>query len=73
VTLIDEVKARSELPRPAAARMIRETAGISRQRLGAELGVTRMTVARWENGQRRPRGQHLLAYAQLLNELKAVA
>ena len=73
MTLLEEVKARGELPPFAVARMIREAAEISQQRLGAEVGVTRMTVARWENGSRRPRGAHLLAYSRLLRELREVA
>jgi transcriptional regulator with XRE-family HTH domain len=35
-----------------------------------ELGVHRVTVARWEAGRRRPRGQLLHAYAQLLDALQ---
>jgi hypothetical protein len=35
-----------------------------------ELGVHRVTVARWEAGLRRPRGRLLHAYATLLDALQ---
>jgi DNA-binding transcriptional regulator YiaG len=53
--------------------MIRVTAGVSQKRLGAELGVHRITVARWEDGTRTPRGITRAAYADLLNQLRELA
>lgn len=54
--------------------MIRIAAGVSQQRMATELGVHRMTLLRWENGTRRPRGDARVNYAQLLAELqKAIA
>ena len=63
--LIDEVRRARSLPRPAMARAIRESAGVSQARLAAELGVHRMTVARWESGARSPRSDQRTAYAAL--------
>jgi DNA-binding transcriptional regulator YiaG len=58
------------LPSPALARAIRNEAGVSQARLAEELGVHRVTVARWEIGSRRPRGRLRLAYVDVLEELQ---
>lgn len=72
MTLIDEVRRARTLPPPHAARQIRLAAGVSQERLAAELGVHRMTVVRWETGERAPRGLQRAAYAQLLGDLQSV-
>jgi transcriptional regulator with XRE-family HTH domain len=69
--LIQEVRRSRALPRPALARAIREAAGVSQTRLAAELGVHRMTIARWEAGTRSPRNSQRAAYAKVLAELQA--
>ena len=61
------------LPPPHLAKAIREAAGVSQQRLADELGVHRVSVARWELGQRRPRGRLLVSYADLLDALRQEA
>jgi DNA-binding transcriptional regulator YiaG len=71
MTLTEEVLNRRTLPEPAEARAIRERAGVTQARLASELGVSAVTISRWECGQRQPRGQHRDAYARLLRELKA--
>ncbi len=53
------------------AKLVREAAGVSQQRLADELGVDRVTVARWELGQRLPHGQLLIKYMTLLDGLRA--
>jgi transcriptional regulator with XRE-family HTH domain len=68
--LLEEVRTALRLPPPTRAREIRMAAGISQQRLADELGVDRVTVARWELGDRRPRGQLLMRYARVLIELQ---
>lgn len=68
--LVGEVQAARCLPPPRLAREIRAAAGVSQARLADELGVQRVTVARWETGARRPRGANLLAYVSLLEELR---
>lgn len=70
--LMERLRSRPQLPSPAAARAIREAAEISQQALAEELGVHRVTVARWEAGQRRPRGSRRVAYAGLLEQLRRV-
>lgn len=43
---------------------------MTQDRLATELGVNRVTVARWELGEREPRGNLRLAYAELLRQLQ---
>lgn len=43
---------------------------MSQDRLAAELGVHRVTVARWESGERRPRAEMRRRYADLLAALE---
>ena len=70
MTLIDEINTKRRAPSPALAREIRRAAGISQARLAAELGVSTVTVCRWEGGSRRPRGPMLLAYVTLLEQIR---
>ena len=67
-SLADEVRA-AKLPSPAMARAIREAAGVAQARLARELKVHRLTVSRWETGERHPRGPNRASYAALLHEL----
>lgn len=71
MSLLDEVRQAKKLPSPQTARMIRIAAGVTQERLARELGVHRMTIQRWETGERRPSGVHRATYAQLLDELRA--
>jgi transcriptional regulator with XRE-family HTH domain len=70
MSLLDDVRVIQRLPSPAKARAIREAAGISQERLAEEVGVHRVTVARWELGERHPRGRSKIAYAELLESLR---
>lgn len=70
VTLADEVRLMAGLPAPPARAAIRRRARVTHERLAAELGVHRLTVIRWENGTREPRGDRRLRYARLLAELR---
>lgn len=69
MNVIDETRARRELPAPTLARAIREAAGVSQSAVARGLGVTRMTVCRWESGRCRPSIEHLAAYAEILRAL----
>lgn len=69
IDIATEVRARRRLPTPSMRRAIRESAGVSQLRVASSLGVTRMTVSRWESGIREPRGEHLVSYVALLDEL----
>ena len=73
MTLLDEVRQAKKLPPPSTARLIRVAAGVSQERLAQELGVHRMTVHRWETGERAPRGVHRVLYSRLLEELRIEA
>jgi transcriptional regulator with XRE-family HTH domain len=64
------VRAAQRLPTPAAARSIRQAAGVTQHELADELGIDRVTVARWELGERTPRGELRLRYIRLLDELR---
>lgn len=70
--LLAEVAESLSLPSPAEARAIRERAGVSQGRLGAEIGKSAMTVHRWETGEHTPSGEARLAYARLLRQLDQV-
>lgn len=73
MNVIDEARARRSLPAPALAKAIREAAGVSQSAIARSLGVTRMTVSRWEAGFCRPSPEHLNAYADILRTLDAEA
>lgn len=68
--LIGEVRESLSLPDGGTARQIREAAHVTQERLAAELGVSRVTVARYELGLRHPHGPRRLAYARVLNSLR---
>jgi DNA-binding transcriptional regulator YiaG len=74
VSPLAELVRAAQLPEPAERRRIREAAGVSLDRLGAELGVTGMTVSNWERGVFEPSLENAAAYRRLLDELtRAVA
>ena len=52
-----------------AARVIREEAGLSLGEVAAAANVHKVTVFRWEHGQRRPRGAAAERYLAVLDEL----
>lgn len=57
------------LTKSGEAMRIRQATGWSLQGIGMALGVTPVTVWRWERGQRNPRGPAAVAYCELLREL----
>jgi len=67
-----KLTARRRLPVPAMRRALRIDAGLTQADVGETLGVARESVARWEAGARTPRGEILLAYVDLLDELRSV-
>ena len=52
-----------------AARRLRTKNGLTQELVGAACGVTGQGVARWESGNRHPRGVVALRYARLLVRL----
>jgi DNA-binding transcriptional regulator YiaG len=71
--LVQQVRAARRLPTPTVARAIRAAVGVTQQQLAEELGVGRVTVARWESGTRTPRGELRSRYVELLEELRDAA
>lgn len=58
-------KTRKALADPKMRRWLRLKAGLTQQQVADVVGVHRMTVARWETGERHP-GRHLDEYFQVL-------
>lgn len=53
------------------AKRIRENAGITLEDVAGEVGVHYMTVWRWENRHRSPRGEDVTRYLSTLNRIAA--
>ena len=70
--LLTEVREALSLPPPPVARAIRVAAHQSQGRIAKEMGVHRVTVARWETGERAPRGELRARYPRLLAQLQEV-
>jgi DNA-binding transcriptional regulator YiaG len=58
--------------RSGKARAIREAAGLSRSEIADSIKVNQSSIARWENGERMPRGPAAQRYGRLLRELAEV-
>lgn len=69
--LIDTLRA-AQLPAPAQRRAIRIRAGAAQQDIADALGVSSVAVSRWELGERSPRRDLAVRYAELLEELRTV-
>lgn len=68
--LLDELRAESRRA-PAEAQRIRMAAHVSQARMAAELGIDRVTLARWELGWHRPRPVIRRRWNDLLDQLEA--
>ncbi len=66
---INKAKRRQALPAPAARRALRQRLGLSQQDLAKALRVSHPSIARYELGQRTPRGDVLERYLQILHRL----
>ena len=66
----EQMVANQHLWTPAMRKAWRETAGLTLEQVADELGVTKMTVWRWETGERTPRGEHRMEYSRLLRAMK---
>lgn len=53
-----------------AGRTLRRSAGLSLRDMGDALGVSWVTVFRWETGERRPSGDNAVAYAEFIDALQ---
>lgn len=72
VTLLEEARLLVEMPDPAKAKAIRESAGISLGRLAEELGISHFTLMRWEAGATVPQRRLRLRYARVLADLRSI-
>jgi len=68
--LIDQLRTARRLPAPAACRAIRLASGATQQQIADTLDTNRVSVARWELGERSPRGELRLRYIALLDSLR---
>lgn len=65
-----EVVAARQLARSGAARVLRESRGLSLADLAKAVGVSAVTVLRWERGENSPRSEHASRYGRILEELR---
>ncbi|MBT2676788.1 helix-turn-helix transcriptional regulator [Streptomyces sp. ISL-14] len=63
----------AQLPPPSERASIRQTSGASLRDFADELGVSPMTVLRWEQGKSKPRMRRAIAYRRLLDAIKEAA
>lgn len=68
-TPADQLQELRELTSNGTARDIRLAARLSQSDIARSIGVDASTVARWERGERLPRGTAAMSYARLLNRL----
>jgi hypothetical protein len=66
VRFLDRIRAaflpvRDRAPSPAFLTALREGLGLTQEEFGAQVGVTKMTVSRWERGELRPSRRTLAA------------
>lgn len=72
VTRVLEKAKLSELVRSGRAREVREAHKLSLGDIGSALGVSAVSVLRWERGDNFPAGDHASAYLRLLEQLEEV-
>ncbi|WP_060888059.1 helix-turn-helix domain-containing protein [Streptomyces caniscabiei] len=73
-TRAEELAARvraARLPEPGERAQIRSQAGVTLRDFAQTLGVSQMTMSRWERGEADPRLESRVAYALLLREVAA--
>ena len=68
-TTAEQLQALRAMTKSGQARDIRRGARLSQGDISRSIGVDASTVARWETGQRTPRGEAALRYAHLLTRL----
>jgi DNA-binding XRE family transcriptional regulator len=69
MTLAALVRA-GQLPSPAERQEIRKKARVSLSRMGQALGVSAVTIVRWERGEGEPTLEHAVAYRRMLDQLR---
>ena len=66
--VLDLARAQS-LIASGSGRAVRQAARLSLAEMGRAVGVDKSTIYRWETGERHPRGELAVAYADLLRRL----
>lgn len=59
--------------RTGAAKSIRESSNVSLREVGAGVGVSQVTVYRWESAKTKPSGPEAMRYLTVLDELSGVS
>lgn len=72
ISVLARARASRALPSAALQKAIISEAGITEKAIAQELGCHRVTVSRWVQGHRRPSGDLLTKYVELLSELQAI-
>jgi DNA-binding transcriptional regulator YiaG len=70
---LQRARARRQLPVPEIRRHLREGVGLRQADIASALKVAASTFARWERGERVPRGGALTKYLGVLDRLRAEA
>lgn len=69
---IGELASVARLPQPRVRKALRIAAGLTQADVAGSIGVTRVTVSRWETGVREPRGALRRSYAEALEVMRDV-
>lgn len=69
--LLARVEAMRRLPSPDERRLLRMSAGLTRDEVASQLGVTSTALYQWETGRADPGKDTIEAYVALLERLQA--
>ena len=69
-TALEQARKRRALPSPRVRRELRRRLGISQEVIAQAVGVSRITLLHYEFGRRRPSGERLERYLDVLDRLK---
>lgn len=69
IPLPDQLRIARDLPPPEECRRIRESAGVSKERLARTLRVQPATLKRWECSERTPQFRHRVMWSLRIREL----
>jgi transcriptional regulator with XRE-family HTH domain len=67
---LSKARQRSNFPKPAQRRLLREQAGLTLRDVARPLGVSEAAVSRYETGLREPRGELRDQYLKILERLR---
>jgi DNA-binding transcriptional regulator YiaG len=70
IPLPDQLRIARDLPTPEECQRIRESAGVSKERLARTLRVQPATLKRWECRERTPQFRHRVIWSLRIRELR---